>query len=292
MASALNYMILSWMLLSTTLTNGESMSNSPREYPSAKTELKKICVALSKSAGEQGMTLIFVLYVEAELEISLDFLWGLPRALIYMSDEDLVLGGKERDVVISWERDSPSEATQYEFFSHYWNPFDSCGHRRNGCESPNTRYVQHFRLEKRVLLQVREWSPSEDSGEIPEIIQHYIQDPVSLHYFGRFRAVFIIFRLEDEDSVHSQITVRRTGQTIGKLVLKVTAEEFSLEHIRSAFLPQDLWLNETDDFALEFQAATLLVGRKRKQRIRFGGCERVSWAAAYFLDKHDFGAQG
>lgn len=83
-----------------------------------------------------------------------------------------------------------------------------------------------------------------------------------ISYFRRYRATFLIVRMENDNRVHSEITVRRTGQIIGKHVVKLAVQEFSPDHVRSVFQPPATFVNISYDFdmRLEGVASSTLEG--------------------------------
>lgn len=102
-------------------------------------------------------------------------------------------------------------------------------------------------------------------------------------YFERFRATFILVRIEGKDKLHSKITVRRTGEIHGKLILKLSAERFELDHVRSVFRPEELSSNGSDWFVLDFGAAWFPDGETEYGDIFFQSCTRVSLCVADLL---------
>lgn len=260
------------VLVLITLTRGGMTLDSPLTYRSAKSEFQRICAALSESSVEQNLTLVLVLFLDRRFEIPFDCLRKLPRALTYLSSQEVVLGQREREIVVSWERDQPDADP---FRTKYWDPSADCGHG-GGCGSKEGYYMQHYRLEKRVLIQIREWSPSDVSKEPLKLIRRRLQDIGWLGYSERFRAIFIMLRMENADGLHSQITVRRAGQIIGRHVLKLTADEFSPDHVRNLFRPQKPSLNRTDDFIPEFNEASFYDEGKLRSAILFESCGTVS----------------
>lgn len=286
MASPLTYTILYWLLASAALARGEPSSKFTQKYSSAKSKVHEICATLSESSIDQSITLLFVLFVDTRFKTSFDYLWKFPRALIYSSDEDVILREREREVVISWERDPPSSRPSES--GRYWDLYGGCGHRGKGCQSFNRFYMALFRLEKRFLLQIREWSLSDAWKEPFTLAQKRVRSLRHLTYFGLFRAVYIVVRQKNRDELHSQITVKRTGQTIGNQVLELTAEKFNLHHVREVFQSLELSLNRTAHFAFEFQAATISDEGTETRQMGFTTCFEVSTAVIDSLDEHDF----
>lgn len=285
MAGLMNYMITLWMLVSATL---EKREKPPPESSGIKRSVREICSELCKSSVEQNLIFVFVLFVDPRFEVSFVYFRKLPRALIYLSDEDVVLGKREREIVLSWERDPPSKTG---FSRNHWDLSGTCGHRENGCQLLNRFYQEHFRLEKRVLLQIREGWASDFLSPMEPI--EVLPNPSALGYLNRYRAIFIILTPDYDHRVRVKISVRRTGEMIGNHVMKLKTEEFSVDHVRNAFRPQELSVNRSNDFALEFQAAFFSdKGTGESEKIHFERCPPVSWAATDCLNKHDFEAEG
>lgn len=137
-----------------------AMASEPqRNAPGARTEVHRICKALCLESGvEQKLTMVFVLYVDRKFSRYLDYLWKLPRALVYLSKKDIVLGDRQTEIVISWERELHSRG---ESRLKYWNLPGSCGHRLGACMNRDTFYLTFHRVQKRVLVQIRDWAESD-----------------------------------------------------------------------------------------------------------------------------------
>lgn len=274
MALAWTCLISLWIFAALKGSDGAAMPNLRRNYSGAEAEVFKICAMIcSRSPSNENLTFVFVLHVDPKFSISLDYLWKFPRALIHLSDDDIVLGDKEREIVISWERD-PGPGSYHK--STYWNLRGSCGYRSKECEAQEGFYKTQFLLEKRVLVQIREWSLRDAPRNPLTFIQGFV--PIDLRsFFKRYRATFIIVRMERGDRLHSRITVRRTGRIIGKQVLQLAAEEFHPDHVRSVFASPRSFINGSEDLYLSFQYATFL-GADKWTGFFFGSCVEVSYS--------------
>lgn len=94
MQSILSYASLLRLLVAATLCEVKAISDLQRDVSSANGELRSICAAL---CSDRKLIMVFALHVDNKFEIALDYRWKLPQSLIYISDDDIVLGGRERE---------------------------------------------------------------------------------------------------------------------------------------------------------------------------------------------------
>lgn len=145
MPSILSYAGVLWVLVSSALTEPGTSSSLKQNDSGASGEVHRICTAFcSESLIVKELIVVFVLFVSRKLEPALDCLWKLPQALIYMSDEGIILGSRDREIVTSWERDVAKIPSEYTM--KHWDPKGCCGHRENGCLW-DRYFVIHSRLE-------------------------------------------------------------------------------------------------------------------------------------------------
>lgn len=87
-------------------SKGGATKELPRDFSVAETLVLRICeTLLSQSSTDGNITLIFV-RIDSSLAGPLDSLRKHPRALVYLSDEPIISRDRDREIVISWERDS------------------------------------------------------------------------------------------------------------------------------------------------------------------------------------------
>lgn len=151
LASKLCYFLLAVIIQEASARPGTNR----RDLGSASTQVRRICFDLIYGASRR-QNLTFISHVSTISSPSFNYLWKIPRALVYLSYESLALGTHERAISISWERDYKALDTFYNEFRDWTT---HCGFR--DCRRRTPSSIQFHQLGKFVLVQIRELARDE-----------------------------------------------------------------------------------------------------------------------------------
>ena len=246
-----------------------SLSISPLQVDSAKEKLHEICREIcSQSRGD--LTFVFVLHTTANDKTSFNFLWQLPNAQVYLSTEYFPLKDQDREITISWERD---DQPKHRAVSDYWDIHKGCG-LRNCNHAVET--IDQFHLEKRVLIQIREFKGYEWVYFPPFKIRRILDSSLSMaYYYHRYRCTLVLVRKLNEDTLHSTSLIKRSGRMFGKHVARLLVKEFAMSDVENFFDSKRHPENKSATINLAFSEIFAPDGTKNNY-IQFNSCIPVS----------------
>lgn len=234
--------------------------------------LRQLCEEITSQSRPENRNLIFVftLVTTADFETSFNYLWSLPRAQVYLSRKYIPLRADFREIIISWERDyQPSLRAMTE----NWDIYKACGLR--DCKHV-INVLDNFHLDQRVLIQVRELKTYEWHYNPPWKVRRIIDGHLGeTHYYHRYRATLVVLRMQNKDTVHSSVVIRRSGRVVGGTIMPLKVEELGSSYARRIFDPVKDIANLSHDLDLGFTVLSFR-GTTRGQRIGLSSCENVS----------------
>lgn len=256
---------------------GGDPSAMPRDYRSASAQVRRICATICAEASmNRNITIVFVLYADPWFEVPLQYLWKFPSALIYLSMEPYVPRDRDREILISYERDFPPFEPPRESF---WKLTSSCGYRF--CQN-SIRPIEHFRLERRVLIQIRELTTRGSQVNIVSRTRDALSGYGLANYFALYRRIFVIFRIEGGDRILSGMTIRRGGRIVSVYAMRLFADDFDMIHAQGVFESTDASANVSEKFDLHFNSIVIPNGNRGLRFVFFESCASVSsrWQGA------------
>ena len=229
-----------------------------------------ICETVTqKSLENSKVTWIFAPYTAPEYRDSLNYLWSLPNALVFLAKEPALLRHDDREIVISWESDNPRRLN----LGAVWSAFSQCGH--SFCDRTQER-LDLWQVDRRILIQIRELTPDDFVRRKPRQILRSLSGRLRFQsYLHVYRRVFVALGSMDRDELHSSFVVKRSSLESANNVIGLLAKNFDLDDARGAFDLTDIVSNSTEMLSLNLFAISSSTGDEH-QDIRLNTCVHVS----------------
>lgn len=233
--------------------------------------VRATCEGIVSRYSKNGtLTFVFVLNTTDDFRSSFNYLWSLPHSQVYLSNVPFPLKDNDRVISISWERDSPPfvRAT-----SRLWDLQKECGFRE--CVN-SSETIDQLHLEKQILIQVRELKPLELPKFPPSWVRRELQRRLAWkYYYHRQLSTIVVLRNEGYDTVHSSTIIKRSGEVIGKTIMKLITKKLESDDVATIFDSFYGTSNRSAKFHLKFSDLYISDGLNQGV-IAFNSCIPVS----------------